>query len=305
MIDQINAFLVSVQPYLLILFIYATMIEMGTTMTLQDISKSFKMPKVLLSALVINLVLSPLFAVAITQIFQTSLGEVYPAVALTAILINLIAGASGGPKNVQLAHGDEPMSIALLAVLSIAVVFIVPFTSHIFLPGDVQIDSISIIANLIVLVLIPMGLGLLLRGTKPAWADKLKKPLLVLSNLGLVGVILSYLVPNISNIIDVGLFVAFIFFLILLLNFLAGFLTLGNKLEKKTVSMVTIAKNFGVTLSLSATFFASYNLTPYLMTYIVIILIFALPVAILMRKYGGPGIQGTAGTNAGSPPGSK
>ncbi|WNY24779.1 bile acid:sodium symporter family protein [Methanolapillus millepedarum] len=286
MIDQINAFLITVQPYLLILFVYATMIEMGTTMTIHDIFKSFKMPKVLISALVINLVLSPIIAVLITQIFQTQLGATYQAVALTAILINLIAGAPAGPKNVQLAHGDEPMSIALLAVLSIAVVFIVPFSSHIFLPGDVEINSASIIVNLVILVLIPMSIGLILHSAKPAWADKVRKPLSILSNLGLVGVIISYLVPNINNIIEVGLLAGLVFLLILFLNFLSGFLTIGNKLEKKTVSMITIAKNFGVALSLSASVFASYNLTPYLMTYVVIILVFTIPAALLMKKYG-------------------
>ncbi len=283
-----QSFLSIAQPICLVIFVYATMVGVGMTTTMGQIFSAFKHPRPLILALIFNMVAAPLIASIVANLMAGSIGDSAQTVIIAAVLINLFAGAPAGIKNVQIAGGDNVLGVALLGVLSLAVVLVTPFTASLFLPGDVSVPIINILLTLVVLVIIPLGIGLLIRTKKPGWVKKIGHPLGEISTIFMIAVMLLFLVPNIPSIIQSGWYVLFIFLIIFALNFIVSyFCTFGPVIEKKTVSMVSMCKNFGVALSVAGTAFASYNLTPMLMTYAIILLIGGLPVALILKHFGG------------------
>ncbi len=283
------------QPICLVIFVYATMVGVGLTTTLGQIAASFKHPRPIILALVFNMVAAPLIASIVANLMADSLGEAAQTVIIAAVLINLFAGAPVGIKNVQIAGGDNVLGIALLGVLSLAVVIVTPFTASLFLPGDVTVPVVNILLTLVVLVIIPLGIGLLIRAKKPAWIKKMAHPLGEVSTIFMVAVMVLFLLPNIPSILKSGWYVFFIFFIIFVLNFVVSyFCTYGPVIEKKTVSMISMCKNFGVALSVAGTAFASYGLTPLLMTYAIILLVGGLPIALVLKHFGGVSHAGQA-----------
>lgn len=282
-----QTFLSIAQPVCLVIFVYATMIGVGLTTTLGQIFGSFKKPRPIILALVFNMVLAPLVALLIAKLFSGSLGDIAQNVLIAAVLINLFAGAPVGMKNVQIAKADNVLAIALLGVLSIAVVIITPFTAKLFLPGEVNVPIVNILLTLVVLVIIPLGIGLLIRAKKADFVKKLGRPLSLISTIFMVAVMILYLIPNISSILKAGWFVLLVFLIIFAINFVISyFFTFGTTMEKKTVSIISMCKNFGVALSVAGTAFASYDLVPLLMTYAILLLIGGLPIALLLRHVG-------------------
>lgn len=275
--------LVTLQPIFVIIFVYATMIYMGFSMTLKDIGNQFKHPRPIIMAIILNIVISPLLALGFGTLLGLSGGML-----TSIVLINLFAGAPAGPKNVDLAHGDRTLAVATVFALSLAVLVVVPFTSQLFFQ-DVTVNPVQILLNLIILILIPLSIGLVIRAKLPKVAKKLAPLEMKLSNIFMILVLIVYLIPNISNIVAAGWQMVGASALIILVTFgVSWLLTFGSASERKTVSLITITKNFGVALSMSSlAAFSSMNLTPDLMTYVIMLLVISLPLSLLLRKVGG------------------
>ncbi len=272
-------FITALQPYVLAVFVYSTMIYLGLGMTLGQIGATFKRWKLILIALGLNLIVSPLLALAVGTVFGLASGALS-----AAILINLFCGSPGGAKNADLAGGEPTLAVALVAILSVAAIVVVPFTSRLLLPG-IQVNPLQILVDLIVLLLVPISVGMVVRKLLPKIVKPVGKVAALLSNIFMVLVILCFLVPNIQNIVAAGVVNLLVFLLIIALSFgLSYLLTLGTVSERKTVSLVSITKNFGVAMSLAPVAFADENIMPYVMTYVVVLLVFSLPCSLLLRK---------------------
>ena len=272
-------FITALQPYVLAVFVYSTMIYLGLGMTLGQIGATFKRWKLILIALGLNLILSPLLALAVGTVFGLASGALS-----AAILINLFCGSPGGAKNADLAGGEPTLAVALVAILSVAAIVVVPFTSRLLLPG-IQVNPLQILVDLIVLLLVPISVGMVVRKLLPNIVKPVGKVAAVISNIFMVLVILCFLVPNIQNIVAAGIVNLLVFLLIIALSFgLSYLLTFGTVSERKTVSLVSITKNFGVAMSLAPVAFADEDIMPYVMTYVVVLLVFSLPCSLLLRK---------------------
>lgn len=271
-----------VQPIILVVFVYATMIYLGLSMTVKQIWQQAKRLKPVITAVVLNIVITPLLASLVGQLFALA------APAFTAVvLINLFGGAPAGPKNVDLADGDRPLSISVVIVVSLAVLIIVPFSSKLFF-SDIQGGAGLILRNLITLILIPLSIGLLVRAFLPKVIKPLQRIESILSNIFMILVILTFIIPNFSAIISVGIKPILVYIVIILLSFGVSFaLTFGSMAERKTVSLITITKNFGIALSLAPATFTDMDLIPYIMCYIVLLLLISLPLSLLLKRLHG------------------
>ncbi|MBC2176722.1 hypothetical protein HCB27_08850 [Listeria booriae] len=288
--EQVNQILVAVQPYVLLIFVYATMIAIGFTITIKQLVVSFKRPLPLILCLLFNIIVAPLIASLVTNGLAASFGSKAEAttIIIAAVLINLFAGAPAGMKNVQLGGGDGASAVAMLTLLSIAVVIFTPFTAPLFLPGDVTIPVGKIVWTLIILVVIPLGIGLTLNSVKPNIAKKALKSVNEISSISMILVLVCFMLPNLQSVFDTGLYALSVFGIIVLANFfITYFCTVGTIQDKKTVSLLSMSKNFGVALSVATAAFASYDIIPAMMTYAIVMMIACIPVALILKHVTG------------------
>ncbi|CAM4242160.1 bile acid:sodium symporter family protein [Listeria booriae] len=284
--EQVNQVLVSMQPYVLLVFVYATMIAVGFTTTTKQLGVAFRRPIPMILCVIFNILVAPLIAALVTNGLADSLGGKAEAttIIIAAVLINLFAGAPAGMKNVQLGGGNGANAVAMLVVLSMAVVICTPFTAPLFLPGDVTIPVSKIVWTLIILVVIPLGIGLALNSWKPTFTKKALKSINETSSISMILVLICFMLPNLQSVFDTGFYVVCIFVLIVFANFgITYFGTIGTIQDKKTVSLLSMSKNFGVALSVATAAFASYDIIPAMMTYAIVMMLACLPISLFLK----------------------
>lgn len=169
---------------------------MGLSLTLQDFQLIFKKPKPIIVGLINQLLFLPIIGLGLTTIFSVS-NEI-------AVGIMILAACPGGPTSNLIAHlakGDTALSVSLTAISSIISIITIPFVVnfglefHLSEGQVIQLDVIKTIAQIFVIVLIPVSIGMFINAKSPEFAAKMDKPVRVASSvvLGLVivGIILK------------------------------------------------------------------------------------------------------------------
>jgi bile acid:Na+ symporter, BASS family len=144
--------------------------SLGLTLTPADFKRVVTAPKGVGIGLLNLLLLSPLLAFAI--------GEVYGLAATLAVGVVLLGASPGGTTANMLTHlarGDVALSVSMTAVSSVASVITVPLflslaASH-FDAQDVS-DEISmpgIAARVFLITIVPLSIGMLIRARRTAW----------------------------------------------------------------------------------------------------------------------------------------
>src|SRR5690606_2239118 len=122
----------------------------------------------------------------------------------TAIGIMLLAACPGGPTSnmlTYLAKGDLALSVSLTAVSSIISILTIPFIVQFALEEfsnesmAISVDALTMIKQLLVIVIIPVGIGMFIKNKYEAFADKMEKPVKIASAficvLVIIGVTIS------------------------------------------------------------------------------------------------------------------
>lgn len=166
------------------------MFTQGLGISPAEVFKCFKeRPGLMLRSLIACLVLVPAAAVAIILVLKPSPG--------VAIGLAIMAACPPAPLMLQTAtkpgKGSAPfmasihLSLALLALLSVpAVLYLI--SQPLGFPAEVALGTLA--WTLARTILIPVGLGLILRGLVPDFADKL---LPIVSRVGSIGLLISML----------------------------------------------------------------------------------------------------------------
>ena len=103
------------------------MLGMGATLTVGDFGNVLKRPRSLVLALSVQIVISPLIALAVSHLFGLSGG-----IALGLILAASMPGGATAKAFVFLARGSGPLAISLTVVSTIAAIVTVPLTFQLF-----------------------------------------------------------------------------------------------------------------------------------------------------------------------------
>jgi BASS family bile acid:Na+ symporter len=146
-------------------------------------------PGLLARSFLAMFVCMPLFAVWMTKAFALR-----PIVALSLVALTLSPVPPVLPIKVDRAAGTRSYILGLLVAASLAAIVIVPLevrllSAFLGLPFEMRPATVAKLMG--TGVLLPLGLGLLLRRVAPSLADRIGKPLLVLATI----VLLVALVP--------------------------------------------------------------------------------------------------------------
>ena len=144
--------------------------SLGLTLVPGDFKRVVTAPKGVGIGLVNLLLVSPLLAFAI--------GEIYGLAAVLAVGVVLLGASPGGTTANMLTHlarGDVALSVTMTAVSSVASVITVPLflslAADYFGAQDIsdQISMPGIAARVFLITIVPLSIGMLIRARKTAW----------------------------------------------------------------------------------------------------------------------------------------
>jgi len=181
------------------LFIMTSMLFIGLGHSYRDILAPFKNVKLVLFALLVNLVLIPVAGYLIATVFALS-----GALLIGFLLMTSAPGASYAPRIAEIAEGDVPFSTGLMFLLSTVALVSAPITILLLLPEGSTVSVWPVIRTLLLLMFIPMVIGLLIRARRPSIAEKLMSPVVWTSYIMILVVMLTALAVKLFSPDPVG-----------------------------------------------------------------------------------------------------
>ena len=105
-------------------------------------------------------------------------------------------------KLAELAKGNLPFAVGTMVLLMVVTVGYLPIVLPLLLPG-VAVNPAKIAQSLVLLMLLPLGIGLALKSRYEELAARVKPALDVISNVSLILLIILISAANIDKVLDV------------------------------------------------------------------------------------------------------
>ena len=165
---------------LLPLALAIVMFGLGLSLTWADFARIRQEPRPVLIALACQLLLLPALCFGLVLAFGLA-----PALAVGMMLLAASPGGTTANLYSHLFRGDVALNITLTAVnsiLSIATLpLIVNFAIDHFDEGDSVSMPLSEVLKVFVLILVPVGIGMVVRASRPAFARSMDRPVRIAS----------------------------------------------------------------------------------------------------------------------------
>ena len=186
----------------LIVSLFIIMMGMGLSLTKADFRRVLQYPKAVLLGFLNQIILLPLIAFGLIQLFDVS-NEI-------AIGVMILSACPGGPTSnlvTHLAKGDTALSVTLTAVNSIVTILTIPiivnFALGEFSSGEEVTSPVgAIVGSLIVIIAIPLIIGMTIKNKKPQVAKKMDKPVRVVSTAIIVLVIIGIVIKERAQLVE-------------------------------------------------------------------------------------------------------
>ena len=158
---------------MIILMLFLIMVGMGLTLTGKDFTVLISKPKGIIIGEVLQFGIMPLIAVALGYIM--GFHENYPYIYVGMILITATPGGVTSNLMTHYAKGDVALSVSLTSLSTVLSIFFVPLLLNAYCANipDVKVPTNTIALTIIVLVIVPLGIGMLFRKLNESLAKKL------------------------------------------------------------------------------------------------------------------------------------
>lgn len=232
----------------MVVFIVGSMAAMGLALTVPRIVEPLRDVRLVVALLVANFVVVPAVAIAAGRVLPMD-----PDAASAVVLIGCAAGAPFLPKLAQLARGNVALAVGSMVLLMVATVLYAPVVVPLAVPGA-DVDPLQIAGSLVVLMLVPLGLGLLARSRRPGLADGWAGPAGKASTVGLVVGIAAAVLLTWQDILgSIGTFVFAGTAIVLATGLLAGWLAgWGRPGDRAVLGLATAQRNVAAALVVAA-----------------------------------------------------
>lgn len=167
------------------------MLGLGLSLTLDDFKRVTKYPKAIGIALVCQMILLPALSFGIAGLSGLS-----PVLCVGLVLLAVSPGGPTANLYSHLSKGDVALNITLTAVNSVLVLFTLPVIVNLameYFMGAGQYIPLPFakVVEVFVIVLVPVSLGMFIKVMAPGFADKMNKPVKIISALLLMVIIVS------------------------------------------------------------------------------------------------------------------
>ncbi len=179
------------------------MLGLGLSLTVDDFRRIGRHPRAVVIALTCQLLLLPLVAFGLVLAFDLS-----PVLAVGMMLLAASPGGTTANLFSHLFRGDVALNITLTAVNSVVAVVTLPIVTNLaFAYFDPDLDGqvglqFDKAAQVFAIVLVPVAIGMLVRSRRAAFADRMDKPVRLISVVVLAAVIAGTIAAERDNIAD-------------------------------------------------------------------------------------------------------
>lgn len=180
-----------------LVFVVTSMLAMGVGLTVRQIIEPLRNRRLVLLTLVANFVLMPLSALALATLLQLD-----QPLGVGLLLLGTAAGAPFLPKLTEIAKGNLGLAVGMMVLLMVVTVGYLPLVLPLLLPG-VSVNPAKIARSLILLMLLPLGAGLVLKARYEKAAALVKPVFDRVSSLSFVLLTVLILVVNFNNVLAV------------------------------------------------------------------------------------------------------
>lgn len=258
-----------------LLFIVASMLAMGLSLTMAQILQPLRNVRLVIVALLGNFVLVPLLAFVINRVIPLE-----QSLQVGLIVLGTAGGAPFLPKLVQGAKGNIAFGVGLMTLLMVATVVYMPLVLPLLLPG-VEVNPWDIAQSLIVLMLVPLAIGLLIKAHSPEAADQWGPILNKISSLAILVLLVVGLGLNLANIVALAGSLGMLALLIFIAGCLAIGLLLGGREPgiRSVMGLGTAQRNVAAAILVSVQNFSDTNTVSFVLVAAVLLLLILLPAA--------------------------
>ncbi|QNG99530.1 bile acid:sodium symporter family protein [Pseudomonas sediminis] len=178
------------------------MLGLGLSLSLADFARVAKFPKPVLIGLACQLLLLPLACFFLAKAFGLA-----PALAVGLMLLAASPGGTTANLYSHLAHGDVALNITLTAVNSVIAILTMPLIVNLslayFMSADQAIPlQFAKVVQVFIIVLGPVAIGMWLRSRFPGFAERMQKPVKIVSALFLLLIILLAVAKDWRTFVD-------------------------------------------------------------------------------------------------------
>jgi BASS family bile acid:Na+ symporter len=234
------------------LLVVAMMASVGLHLSLAEAWAGLRRWWVLALAVLANVLLMPALVLGVGELLDLSAG--------TRMGLLVVAAAPGGPTGpmfTRMAGGDLGFGTSLQVLLSVLALVGAPLTVALLGGHGGQSLLWPMVEMLALFQLLPLVSGMLVRGWRRAWADRLGPLLGKLANALLLLVVIGLLVTRGEDLLTQGLGVHAALVALVVLPIASGFAWPPGPLRATLLAagFVTTVRNVSVALLLSASFF--------------------------------------------------
>ena len=235
-----------------LVFVLGTIISMGLSLTMKQITGPLRNVRFVIIALLANFIIPPIAAFLLIRVFSLD-----QPLAVGLLLVSLAAGAPGLPKMAEFAKVDTAAATGLMVLLVVVTIIILPIAIPILLTG-ISVTFWDIASGLVYLILVPLAMSLFVRARYAEAAASALPFFAQASNLSLLILMVLMVVLNFSNVVGLlgsgGLLASLI---LVILTVVGGYIlgglggshkwvqALGSGQRNIAAAMVVATMNFG------------------------------------------------------------
>jgi BASS family bile acid:Na+ symporter len=262
-----------------LVFVLGTIISMGLSLTMSQITGPLRNFRFVIIALLANFVVPPILALILIRVF--SLDE---PLAVGLLLVSLAAGAPGLPKTAVFAKLDTAAATGLMVLLVVVTIIVLPIALPLLLTG-ISVTFWDIASGLIILILVPLAISLFVRARYPEAAASALPHFAQASNLSLLILLVLMVVLNFSNVVGLlgsgGLLASLI--LIILTTVGGYFLGSLGKADSWVQALGAGQRNIAAAMVVATMNFGNDEVV-MVVVYSLIILVVLIPLALELGK---------------------
>jgi BASS family bile acid:Na+ symporter len=262
------------------------MLSIGMKVSFQQVLASARDIRAVVSSILANFVLVPLITVGLLY------GLDAPALASAGFLILAVCpGAPVGPPFAAIARGDVSLATGLMVILAASSALLAPGILALLIgwlspQSDLHINYVDIAATLLVTQILPLGVGLGIHERAPRLTGSLVKPVSLLANLLLLGVVALILATQYQTLKAFRLRGWVGMFALLLASLGAGWLCGGPaRVGRRTLAMTTGVRNVAVGLVIVSANFAGTPAVTAVVAYGLVSILGTLACALFFRRF--------------------
>lgn len=251
---------VALKP-LIVYLLGLVMFGMGMTLTLANFAEVLRRPGVIALGVALQFLLMPFIAWALAKILGLP-----PLLLAGMVLVGASPGGTASNVMCYLARGDVALSITLTAVSTLLAIFAMPLLTLFYAGREVDVDTHKMLRDILWIVLVPVGAGLLFNLIFGAWLMPAKRAFALVSVAGIVVIIAVIVALNRSRLGLIGPTVlgAVIAHNLLGLGggYLAGALFGVSPRARRTLAIEVGMQNSGLAVALALKYYSAVAALP-------------------------------------------